>query len=233
VSPLTRVAGWVPEFNLWVGVEMRLTDSPVKFGKMRGVSLIEVLVAMVVMLFGLLALAGLMARTHTAEFESYQRKQVVIMLEDIVGRITANRDAASCYAFAASGSGTPYLGSGKTASPACIVGTGTPVLPTTEQAAQAVADLNEWSALLEGGTEVINPGNSEKKLGGALDARGCIMPGTSLAGQYDEYRVSIAWRGASSLNLPADDSNCARGSYGSDDGVRRVISTTVRIPVLN
>lgn len=200
---------------------------------MRGVSLIEVLVAMVVMLFGLLALAGLLARTHTAEFESYQRKQVVIMLEDIVGRITANRDAASCYAFSSAGSGTPYLGTSKTASPACAVGTGTPPLPTTDQAARAVEDLSEWSALLEGSTEVTNPGSSEKKLGGALEARGCIMPSTSIAGQYDEYRVSVAWRGTSSLSLPADDSNCAKGAYGSDDGVRRVIATTVRIPVLN
>lgn len=200
---------------------------------MRGVSLIEVLVTMVVLLFGLLALAGLMARTHTAEYESYQRKQVVIMLEDIVGRITANRDAASCYAFANSSTGTPYLGTGKTASPACSAGTGTPVIPTTIQATRAVADLNDWNALLQGGTEVSNPGGSETKLGGALDARGCIMTGTSVVGQYDEYRVSVAWRGTSSLSLPADDSNCAKGSYGSDDGVRRVISTTVRIPFLN
>ena len=212
---------------------MRSTGIRVKFRQMRGVSLIEVLVAMVVMLFGLLALAGLMARTHTAEFESYQRKQAVIMLEDMVGRITANRDAASCYAFASSSAGTPYLGTGKTASPTCSAGTGTPVIPTTEQGTRAVADLDEWNTLLQGGTEVSNPGGSEKKLGVALDARGCVMTGTSVVGQYDEYRVSIAWRGISSLSLPADDSNCAKGSYGSDDGLRRVISTTVRIPVLN
>lgn len=203
------------------------------FGTMRGVGLIEVLVALVVLLFGLLALAGLLARTHTAEFESYQRKQAVIMLEDMVGRITANRDAASCYSFASSSTGTPYLGTGKTASPACSAGTGTPVIPTADQAARAVADLNEWNTLLEGSTEITNPGSSETKQGVALDGRGCVMAGTSVVGQYDEYRVSVSWRGTTSLSLPADDSKCAKGSYGSDDGLRRVISTTVRIPVLN
>lgn len=203
------------------------------FGAMRGVGLIEVLVALIVLLFGLLALAGLLARTHTAEFESYQRKQTVILLEDIVGRITANRDAASCYAFASNSTGTPYLGTGKTASPACSAGTGTPVIPTADQAARAVADLNDWNTLLQGSAEITNPGSSETKQGAALDARGCVMPGTSVVGQYDEYRVSVSWRGTTSLSLPADDSKCARGSYGSDDGVRRVISTTVRIPVLN
>lgn len=212
---------------------MRSAGIPEKFRGMRGVSLIEVLVAMVVLLFGLLALAGLMARTHTAEFESYQRKQAVILLEDIVGRITANRDATSCYAFASSSTGTPYLGTGKTASPTCSAGAGTPVIPTADQATRAVADLNEWNSLLQGGSEVTNPGGSETKLGVALDARGCVMAGTSVVGQYDEYRVSVAWRGTSSLSLPADDSKCAKDSYGSDDGIRRVISTTVRIPVLN
>lgn len=199
-------------------------------GWQSGVTLIEVLVAMAVMLFGLLALAGLLAKTHTAEFESYQRKQAVILLEDIVGRITANRNAAACYVVTTSASaGTPFLGTGATASPSCAVGGGTPPLPSSEQAARAVSDLQEWSALLAGGGEVIGT----QKMGAALDAKGCISQGTSVAGQYDEYRISVTWRGTAPLTQPSDDTLCAKGQYDTADELRRVISTVVRVPQLN
>lgn len=197
-------------------------------GQMRGVGLIEVLVALVILLFGMLALAGLLARTHTAEFESYQRKQAVIMLDDIVGRISANRNAAGCYTFTSASTGAPYLGTSGGSIPTCS-GSGTPVLPSTQQAARAVADLTDWSALLQGGSEVIG---TATKVGVALDARGCIMTSATLAG-YTEYLVSVTWRGTSPMGMPVGASACAKGSYDASDEYRRVVSAVVRIPNLN
>jgi type IV pilus assembly protein PilV len=199
-------------------------------GRTRGVTLIEVLVALVIMLFGLLALAGLLARTHTAEFESYQRKQAVIMLDDIVGRISANRNAAGCYSFTNVAAGTPYLGTSGSSVPACATGLGTPVIPSTEQAARAVADLTDWNTLLQGGSEVIG---TATKVGVALDARGCIMTQATVAGQYTEYLVSVTWRGTSPLSMPVGASACAKNSYDANDEFRRIVSTVVRVPVLN
>ena len=52
-----------------------------------------------ILLVGLLGLAGVMISSQRAELESYQRVQGLIILQDIVGRINANRNVAACYAF--------------------------------------------------------------------------------------------------------------------------------------
>ncbi|MDE2388510.1 MAG: type IV pilus modification protein PilV, partial [Betaproteobacteria bacterium] len=64
---------------------------------MRGVSLIEVLVTMVVLAVGLLGLAGLQIRLQSSELESYQRTQALILLEDMTNRISTNRANAAAY----------------------------------------------------------------------------------------------------------------------------------------
>ena len=61
----------------------------------RGTSLVEVLVTMVILAIGLLALAGLQARLHVLQIESYQRAQALIILRDMASRITNNRYAAA------------------------------------------------------------------------------------------------------------------------------------------
>ena len=49
---------------------------------MRGVSLIEVLVTIVILAVGLLGLAGLQMRLQSSEVEAYQRTQASLLLED-------------------------------------------------------------------------------------------------------------------------------------------------------
>ena len=77
-----------------------------------GLSMIEVLVTLIILLVGLLGLAGLMMQSQRSEMESYQRVQALILLQDMAGRINANRLAgASCYGITPSVSSiTPYLG---------------------------------------------------------------------------------------------------------------------------
>jgi type IV pilus assembly protein PilV len=69
----------------------------------RGVGLIEVLISLVVIAIGLLGLAALQGKAQKAELESYQRSQALILLQDVAGRLRANRngrdgypDGASC-----------------------------------------------------------------------------------------------------------------------------------------
>jgi type IV pilus modification protein PilV len=62
-----------------------------------GTSLIEVLVTIVILAIGLLGLAGLQSRLQVSEMESYQRAQALVLLNDMVGRIEANRTNAASY----------------------------------------------------------------------------------------------------------------------------------------
>ena len=49
-------------------------------GKIEGSSLIEVLMAIIILTFGLLGLAALQGKANTAELEAYQRGQALIFL---------------------------------------------------------------------------------------------------------------------------------------------------------
>ena len=64
---------------------------------MRGTSLIEVLVTIVILAIGLLGMAGLEARLQTSEMEAYQRAQALILLNDMASRISANGANAAFY----------------------------------------------------------------------------------------------------------------------------------------
>jgi type IV pilus assembly protein PilV len=52
---------------------------------------------MVILAIGLLALAGLQARLHLLQIESYQRAQALILLQDMTSRVVNNRYAAASY----------------------------------------------------------------------------------------------------------------------------------------
>lgn len=60
----------------------------------RGFTLVEVLVAVVVLSIGLLGLAGLQLSSLQANQQAYLRSQATVIGQDIVERMRANRDAA-------------------------------------------------------------------------------------------------------------------------------------------
>lgn len=180
-----------------------------------GASLIEILVTLVILMLGLLGLVGLMVQSQRSQMESYQRVQALVALEDMVNRININRKAAPCYAFTTAANGTPYLGTGVTPAPVCTQG-------TAEQQARAVADLNEWHALLLGSGEQLGGGN----VGGMLGARGCVQ--LISAGVY---QVSVVWQGGNKTAAPAGVS-CGSGLYG-DDAQRRAVSVNLQIASLS
>ena len=178
----------------------------------RGFAMLEVLVTMVILLIGLLGLAGIMARSSTAEMESYQRVQALIIAQDMVDRVNANRKKASCYSNAGTGM---TLGTGYSGTPACAGGTG--------EAAQAMADLTAWDGMLKGSSEVVGGA----KFGAMIGARGCI---TQVDAANRIYRISVAWQGLVTTAAPVD--TCGATAYGSDETRRRVITMTLRIATL-
>lgn len=60
----------------------------------RGATLIEVLVAIVILSIGLLGLAGLQATSIKSNEGAYYRSQATILSNDIIDRMRANRSAA-------------------------------------------------------------------------------------------------------------------------------------------
>ncbi|TVQ74653.1 MAG: type IV pilus modification protein PilV, partial [Oceanospirillales bacterium] len=62
--------------------------------KQNGVSLIEILIALVVLSIGLLGMAALQTRTLSLNHSAYQRTQAVNLSYDIVDRMRSNRRAA-------------------------------------------------------------------------------------------------------------------------------------------
>src|SRR5512137_63697 len=62
-----------------------------------GFAMVEAMVTVVVVAFGLLGVAGLVSRAFVAEVEGTQRTQAVLLLQDMVTRIEANRTNAAAY----------------------------------------------------------------------------------------------------------------------------------------
>lgn len=176
-----------------------------------GFSMIEVLVTIVILAFGLLGLAGLQMRVQNSEMESYQRAQALVLLNSMVERINANRANAAAYV-----SATP-LGTGDTQPSAC-----------TAVAMGVARDQCEWSNALKGSAETSGTGN----VGAMVGARGCItqiQAANPAAGICTPgvYEIAVAWQGLTGTVVPAK--TCAQGLYGVDDSQRRVISAQITV----
>lgn len=183
-------------------------------GTERGLTMVEVLVTIVILAFGLLGLAGLQSKIQVGSIEAYQRAQAIVLLSDMVERINANKSQAASYVL----TGT--------------LGTSDPDADCTTLAAGAARDKCEWSLALKGAAE--QKGTS--KTGAMTNARGCITqvqaPNAS-AGVCKPgiYLVSVAWQGMHATVAPGVA--CGQGLYGTDDTYRRAISARVSVALLN
>jgi len=190
-----------------------------------GFTMLEVLISLLIVVFGLLGLIGLQTQAQVTEFESYQRAQALVLVNDMADRIAFNRgmDAAGyvigwrCYTY--STDPQRYLGASNTVAPACadasVVGD-----PRT----RADADLAAWNSLLQGAAETVTA--TGDRVGGLLGARGCITRDAATG----VIRVSVAWQGMAPTVASAD--TCATTQYGANDALRRVVFTEVVVPVL-
>jgi type IV pilus assembly protein PilV len=184
--------------------------------RQRGVSLVEVLVAMVILAIGLLGLLGLQGRLQVLQVESYQRAQAVLLMQDMANRIAVNRNAAAAYAtHNTAGIGTA-LGDGMTC--------------PTANTSRVERDRREWCLALQGAAESLNSNNVGAMIGG----RGCVQ---DLGG--NEYMVMVAWQGLAPVSAPPASVVCGLNAYDGGAGsvcvndlCRRVVTTVVRIATL-
>jgi type IV pilus assembly protein PilV len=185
----------------------------------RGSSLIEALVAIAVLAIGLLGMAKLQVGSRQYEMESYQRAQAMILLQDMVARLNANRGAADCYAITTDNTtGAPFFGQGYSGAPTCSTG-------TSAQQTTAVADMNEWNGLLLGSSE--KAGATD--VGAMIGARGCVY--FDAANNF--YVVTVAWQGLMETAAPSGLS-CGKDQYGGSakEGQRRAVSAVVQFGIL-
>ena len=175
----------------------------------RGMTMLEVLITIVILAFGLLGIAGLQARMQVAEIEAYQRAQAVVLLQEMVDRINANRKNATSYVTPV----TEPLGTDST-------------LDCSAPATVAAKDLCEWNDALLGASE--KKGGTDN-IGAMIGARGCVT--NTVATMPREFLVSVVWQGLAPTVAPTSTTTCGLGSY-TPDTTRRAIVARVQIGCL-
>lgn len=153
----------------------------------QGVALIEALIAMLIVAFGVLGFVGLQAKTTVANLEGYQRSQALILVNDMAERMNLNRANALSYVNNNIGVTDPGNCSGS-------------ALTTAQK------DLCEWSKLIRGASET----QGSTQVGAVLNARGCITnPATN------QYLLALAWQGVQASGAPVN--TCGKDAFSSED----------------
>jgi len=183
-----------------------LPPRPAPAAGQRGVTLMEVLVTIAILTIGLLGVAGLQARMRLAQAESYHRAHAVLLLQDMVDRLNANRYDALDYV------------TGK------ALGAGNEVRDCNGLAGAGL-DLCQWNNALLGAAEVTADG---QQAGGMIDARGCIE--NVVATMPREFVVAVTWQGLAPTVAPAT-TPCGQGLYG-DERLRRALVARVTVGCL-
>lgn len=183
-----------------------------------GAALMEVLVSLLIIAFGLLSLAGLQTRMNSAVLESFQRSQALTLLQDMAQRMQTNLNQGASYVTTTAGTGD------------------TPASDCSALTTRAQSDLCEWSKALKGAAEtrLAEDGVTVQEVGAMIGARGCveqIQAENNAIGvcQPAIYRVTVAWQGFNATVVPPVA--CAAGQYGADDSLRKAISLQVVIPL--
>ena len=138
----------------------------------RGFTLLEVLIALVVLAFGLLSLARVQATASVSGIEARQRVQAMALVQDLVDRINLNRKNAASYV----GEFTPH------ASNTCAA-----------EATQALRDICEWRDVLAGAETM----DGNRTTGAPMAALGCVANP-----EPNVYVVAVAWQGMVDTGSP-------------------------------
>lgn len=188
---------------------------------MAGAALVEALVALLVVAFGVLGFIALQARTAVSGVEGYQRALALELVGDMGQRMAINR-AGTRKSY--------YLRADIGVDASCQV----PPAPAAGAAAAnfdtaafdlANADICAWHGLIR--EAVGAPGAGAGTV--ISRVRGCI----TATGNPDEFLVALVWQGVQ----PTGPSPlaCGRGDTAAfpNDNLRRGVSTVVRIGSLS
>lgn len=167
-----------------------------------GFTLIDVLISLFILAFGMLALARVMAQSSLSEVEASQRSQAMMLVQDMAERINLNRKNAVAYV----GSYTATWGPGGGADCTALTGVN--------------LDVCEFQNLLAGSTTL----DGTSAIGAPIAARACVISTAP-----NVYVIAVAWQGL--VPTTGSDSACGTNSFDREEN-RRVFSTVVQIATL-
>jgi type IV pilus assembly protein PilV len=142
--------------------------------RQRGLSIVEALVALVVIAVGMLGIAGLYLSSLQASRTAKLRTQAVQLVGSLADRIRANRDAAIAYDTAQYG-GAPQKHS-------CDTATCTAANLAEDDLSRWMDDLKDPISGLPGGTRVV----------------GTVVVTDRVRPNPDNYVITVSWREANS-----------------------------------
>ena len=176
-------------------------------GNEKGLSLIEVLVSLVILVIGLIGVFNLHIISKQGSFESFQQTQASYLAHDIINRMKVNTTALADY------DGT-YNGS--LPAPTKLCRDPAALCSATELKA---ADVYFWEQALTGKNEM----NNNKGVGGLDTPIACI----DVSG--DEVEVVITWRSIRTLSDAATDHYSGSMSCGTQSDRRRALTVSTNI----
>lgn len=135
------------------------------FAWLRGFAMTEVLVTMVLLVVGMLGMAGLQSKTSAMQMEAYQRAQALALAQDMADRIAARKTLAASYVGSDYGVGDEQNCSGLTS---------------------YALDTCTWGNAIRGAAEKLGT----ERIGTLLGGRGCIVSPAS-----NQYAVVVVWQG--------------------------------------
>jgi type IV pilus assembly protein PilV len=214
-------------------MRMCLTPCP---RRQRGFTLIEILVTIVILVFGLLGIVGLQAKATNVEMEAYQRGQALSLLRDMQSRIAASRGVVTdgfLQNALSSTNGSVYLGTGGAdftdVDGDCVPPAG--VANAADRLVAAKYEACEWGRQLLG----VSAQESGANVGAMIGARGCLIrmePPENNA--VADFYIVVVWQGIAKASEPPAATPmalCASGvNYGA--GLRRGMSVRVLVPHL-
>lgn len=190
-------------------------------------SLLEVLVALVVLSFGVLAVVALQLVAKRNNADAGQRLVAAQLAYDMLERMRANSHPTALQVYTGM-LGAGFLGRNQVNSAAATMCT---QASPCDASNLAVFDLRTWEDQVDGAAERIGGSNT----GGLALATACIAPvAPTVSGDAGIYSVTIAFKGTTPIPIPDSEEasvpscglNAADGGvnlYGPDNEYRRVI----------
>ncbi|MGL4476054.1 MAG: type IV pilus modification protein PilV [Shewanella sp.] len=168
----------------------------------KGFSLIEVLVALVILVVGLVGIFNLHIVAKRGSFESYQQTQASYYANDMINRMRLNASQLANY-----DNDSPFSGLPTAAGKDC----NTEICAPNDMLAW---DIYEWQSAFTGTAEIIG----SKNLGG-LDA-----PTACINVNGNDVLVVLVWRGIRETKIDTSNINDIASKCAADTKNRRIFS---------
>jgi type IV pilus assembly protein PilV len=167
----------------------------------RGVGLIEVMIALVVLSVGILAILGMQISGKQANYDAVQRTTAAHLASDLIERMRANTSSLPSYLTGA------VIGGGSLDEPDPACDDDADPCTSVEMAA---ADLYHWEQSLDGQSEVRDGVGT----GGLVKPRACLDG--PVGGGSGAFELTLVWRGAGELD-GEDIAACGGALNGTND----------------